>query len=80
VGVTRATTSAGARHNTHDDHLPVFEVGDPPRPFHHRRSVRRQQILVIADAQDEGRALARPDEQVGLIGRDDGDTKGAVDL
>ena len=56
-----------------DGHLPVGEEDDVARVDEHRRDVRGDEVLALADADDEGGAQPRGDDLARIRGRDDGE-------
>mmetsp|Transcript_35379 Transcript_35379/g.88069 ORF Transcript_35379/g.88069 Transcript_35379/m.88069 type:complete len:317 (+) Transcript_35379:1089-2039(+) len=63
-----------------DHHVAVVEVAHLLRALDHRRRVRREQVLVGADAEDEGGAPARADEHIRLVDGQHRQPEGALDL
>ncbi len=61
-------------------HLAVVEVDHLPGVLDDRRLVGGDEELAVADAEDDRRAVARGHQHVGLVGRDDGDAVGTVDV
>ena len=77
VGVQRAhpVALAGQHH-----HLAVVEVDHRAGVLEQRRGVRRDEPLVLAHAHQQRRALARRDQHVRLVGRDEREPVGALDV
>ena len=61
-------------------HVPLLEEDDPTGMAEHRGDIGREQVLALAEADDEGHVVARPDEPVGLAPVEDRDGIGAVRL
>ena len=63
-----------------DHHLAVVEVDHRAGVLQQRRGVGGDEVLVLADAHQQRRALAGRHQHARLVGRDDGEAVGAVDV
>ena len=62
------------------DELAVLQVDDVAGPAHERGRVAGEEVLVVADAEDERRRLARRHDLPGMLGAQRGDAVRALDV